>query len=161
MPITFADLGKAVIETEYAVRGPIVARAAELEKQGRKIIYCNIGNPQALEQKPLTYLRQILALCEYPELVETAKAAFPPDAMETATRQLAHHFQLLCMAKFLFGCWPGSAASPSPCPSPPVNLSSRFMLILDLCLQLASFLWRQPRAPGYHDVFQPEAQASQ
>ncbi|MGO8692842.1 MAG: aminotransferase class I/II-fold pyridoxal phosphate-dependent enzyme [Rectinemataceae bacterium] len=89
MPITFADLGKAVIETEYAVRGPIVARAAELEKQGRKIIYCNIGNPQALEQKPLTYLRQILALCEYPELVETAKAAFPPDAMETAKRILA------------------------------------------------------------------------
>ena len=60
-----------------------------LTVQGRKIIYCNIGNPQALEQKPLTYLRQILALCEYPELVETAKAAFPPDAMETAKRILA------------------------------------------------------------------------
>ena len=64
------DLGRAVIETEYAVRGPIVARAQELERQGREIIYCNIGNPQALEQQPLTYLRQVLALCQYPKLAE-------------------------------------------------------------------------------------------
>ncbi|HTX73190.1 MAG TPA: aminotransferase class I/II-fold pyridoxal phosphate-dependent enzyme [Rectinemataceae bacterium] len=89
MPIRLADLGKAVVETEYAVRGPIVARAAELEKQGRTIIYCNIGNPQALEQKPLTYLRQVLALCEYPELMEQAASAFPSDAIETARRILA------------------------------------------------------------------------
>jgi aspartate/methionine/tyrosine aminotransferase len=89
MSIKLADLGKAVIETEYAVRGPIVAKAAELEKQGRKIIYCNIGNPQALEQKPLTYLRQILALCEYPELIEAAKTAFPSDVVETAKRILS------------------------------------------------------------------------
>ena len=64
MAIKLADLGKAVLETEYAVRGPIVAKAQELEKQGRDIIYCNIGNPQALEQKPLTWVRQVLALCE-------------------------------------------------------------------------------------------------
>ena len=89
MPITLADLGKAVIETEYAVRGPIVARAAELEKSGRKIIYCNIGNPQALEQKPLTYLRQVLALCEYPELIESAASSFPSDAVEAARSILA------------------------------------------------------------------------
>jgi len=89
MPITLADLGKAVMETEYAVRGPIVARAAELEKQGQKIIYCNIGNPQALEQRPLTYLRQVLALCEYPELAEKANGAFPSDVVATAKRILA------------------------------------------------------------------------
>ncbi|MCC6512448.1 MAG: aminotransferase class I/II, partial [Geothrix sp.] len=64
MTIRLSDLGKAVLDTEYAVRGPIVARAAELEKQGREIIYCNIGNPQSLGQKPLTWNRQILALCE-------------------------------------------------------------------------------------------------
>ncbi|MDA8426699.1 MAG: aminotransferase class I/II-fold pyridoxal phosphate-dependent enzyme [Treponema sp.] len=89
MPITLADLGKAVIETEYAVRGPIVARAAELEKSGRKIIYCNIGNPQALEQRPLSYLRQVLALCEYPELAESAASSFPSDAVEAARSILA------------------------------------------------------------------------
>ncbi|HAP43207.1 MAG: aminotransferase class I/II [Spirochaetes bacterium GWD1_61_31] len=84
MAIKLADLGKAVLETEYAVRGPIVAKAQELEKQGRDIIYCNIGNPQALEQKPLTWVRQVLALCEYPELAEKAAALFPLDAIEAS-----------------------------------------------------------------------------
>ena len=62
MTIQMKDLGKAVVETEYAVRGPIVAKANELEKQGKEIIYCNIGNPQSLGQKPITYQRQLLAL---------------------------------------------------------------------------------------------------
>jgi aspartate/methionine/tyrosine aminotransferase len=78
------DLGAAVLATEYAVRGPIVARAQELEKQGREIIYCNIGNPQSLGQKPITWLRQILALCEYPALMELVGGVFPADAVETA-----------------------------------------------------------------------------
>lgn len=82
--LTLQDLGKAVLDAEYAVRGPIVIRAGELERQGKEIIYCNIGNPQALEQKPMTYIRQLLALCEYPELMTVAKDAFPSDVMETA-----------------------------------------------------------------------------
>ena len=84
MSIQMKDLGAAVLATEYAVRGPIVTRAEELEKQGREIIYCNIGNPQSLGQKPITWLRQILALCEYPELMEMAGGIFPADAVETA-----------------------------------------------------------------------------
>jgi alanine transaminase len=84
MAIQLKDIGKAVIETEYAVRGPIVARAQELERQGREIIYCNIGNPQALEQKPLTYLRQVLALCQYPDLIHQAADLFPADVIATA-----------------------------------------------------------------------------
>jgi aspartate/methionine/tyrosine aminotransferase len=86
--IQLKDLGKAVLETQYAVRGPIVARAQALEREGREIIYCNIGNPQALEQKPLTYLRQVLALCQYPALADKAPDAFPPDVIETARRIL-------------------------------------------------------------------------
>jgi len=89
MTIQLTDLGKAVLETEYAVRGPIVARAAELEKQGREIIYCNIGNPQSLGQKPLTWNRQILALCEYPALMDLAPGVFPPDVIEAAKAILA------------------------------------------------------------------------
>ena len=84
MSIQLKDIGAAVLATEYAVRGPIVARAQELEKQGREIIYCNIGNPQSLGQKPITWLRQILALCEYPALMESAPGVFPADAIETA-----------------------------------------------------------------------------
>jgi aspartate/methionine/tyrosine aminotransferase len=89
MTIQLKDICRAVLDTEYAVRGPIVARAQELERQGREIIYCNIGNPQALEQKPLTYVRQVLALCQYPDLIQRAAGLFPPDALETARRVLA------------------------------------------------------------------------
>ncbi|MBW2276620.1 MAG: aminotransferase class I/II-fold pyridoxal phosphate-dependent enzyme [Deltaproteobacteria bacterium] len=55
-----------IIELEYAVRGPIPMRAAVLKKQGRTIIPCNIGNPQALGQRPMTYYRQVLSLLEDP-----------------------------------------------------------------------------------------------
>lgn len=53
-----------IIEMEYAVRGPIPKRAAELRKQGKITIPCNIGNPQALGQKPVTFYRQVLSLIE-------------------------------------------------------------------------------------------------
>ncbi len=89
MALSIQDLGKAVLETEYAVRGPIVARAAELEKAGKEIVYCNIGNPQALEQKPLSWVRRILALCEYPELADKAPQLFPADAVDAARKILA------------------------------------------------------------------------
>ena len=58
-----------ILHMEYAVRGPIPQRAAELEKQGRTIIPCHIGNPQALGQAPLTYLRQVLSLVEEPSKI--------------------------------------------------------------------------------------------
>jgi len=85
MSLTLQDVSHAVRDTQYAVRGAIVARAAELERQGRRIIYCNIGNPQSLGQKPLTFVRQILALSEYPELLDgPAAATFPEDARAAA-----------------------------------------------------------------------------
>ncbi len=59
-----------ILDMEYAVRGPIPRRAAELARQGRKIIPCHIGNPQALGQTPITYLRQVLSLVEDPSKIE-------------------------------------------------------------------------------------------
>ncbi len=83
--IRHEDVGRAVRDCEYAVRGPIVARAQELERQGRRIIYCNIGNPQSLGQRPVTWVRQVLALAEYPELAGKVPAGtFPEDVLETA-----------------------------------------------------------------------------
>lgn len=84
MPLTLSDIGRAVLDTRYAVRGPIVARAQELERSGRDIIYCNIGNPQALEQKPISYFRRVLALAEMPELADAAGFAFPEDTIQAA-----------------------------------------------------------------------------
>jgi aspartate/methionine/tyrosine aminotransferase len=88
--IRYEEIGRDVREAEYAVRGPIVARAQELERQGRKIIYCNIGNPQSLGQRPITWVRQVLALAEYPELLDRAPAGlFPEDVLEMARSVLA------------------------------------------------------------------------
>jgi len=87
--IRYEDIGRQVREAEYAVRGPIVARAQELEREGRKIIYCNIGNPQSLGQRPITWVRQVLAIAEYPEILDRATAGtFPADVVETARHVL-------------------------------------------------------------------------
>ncbi|MFC1500462.1 hypothetical protein ACFL6T_05545 [Candidatus Zixiibacteriota bacterium] len=53
-----------VIEMEYAVRGPIPQHAAVMQREGRRIIPCNIGNPQALGQPAVTFHRQVVALLE-------------------------------------------------------------------------------------------------
>ncbi len=91
--LSTAQLSEKLLRAEYAVRGPIVERAQELEAAGRKIVYCNIGNPQALGQRPLTYLRQLLCLVEYPELMENGatRARFPKDVVERARRVLLEH----------------------------------------------------------------------
>jgi len=84
--IKLTDINSKLLKANYAVRGKIVIRAQELEKQGEKIIYCDIGNPQALKQKPITFIRQILSLIEYPDMInntETAKL-FPADIIERA-----------------------------------------------------------------------------
>lgn len=66
------DINPRLTEAHYAVRGEIVIKAEELQKKGREIIYCNIGNPHLFKQKPLTYVREVLSLVEYPELIAVA-----------------------------------------------------------------------------------------
>jgi len=46
MTLTVDTANENVVNTQYAVRGEIVQIAAKLAAEGRKIIYCNIGNPQ-------------------------------------------------------------------------------------------------------------------
>ena len=64
------EVNRNILEMEYAVRGPIPQRAAALKQQGRTIISCNIGNPQALGQPSITYYRQVLSLVEDPSKIE-------------------------------------------------------------------------------------------
>lgn len=91
--ITLNDLNPRLLQAQYAVRGPIVQRAQEMEAQGHKIIYCNIGNPQALKQQPLTYLRQALSLLENPALLEDASvvASYPKDIVARVRMLLQKH----------------------------------------------------------------------
>ncbi|XP_035611078.2 alanine aminotransferase 2-like isoform X2 [Oncorhynchus keta] len=79
---------------ENAVRGPIVQRAVQIEnelKEGVKkpfteVIKANIGDAHAMGQKPITFFRQVIALCVYPDLLEDDK--FPEDAKNRARRIL-------------------------------------------------------------------------
>jgi len=84
--VKLSDVNAKLQKAHYAVRGKIVIRAQELEEQGKKIIYCNIGNPQALRQRPLTFVRQVLSLLEYPALMDDAAASkvYPADAIRRA-----------------------------------------------------------------------------
>jgi len=59
-------MSQAVRKMEYAVRGQVVMRADELQSQGKEILFTNIGNPQAVGQAPITYYRQVMALCDLP-----------------------------------------------------------------------------------------------
>lgn len=88
------NLSPAVKNLQYAVRGKIVIRAGELEKELKqgaqkpfdRVIRANIGDCHATGQKPITFLRQVMALCAYPELLEDSK--FPEDAKNRAQRIL-------------------------------------------------------------------------
>lgn len=80
---TIKSMAPCVIKAEYAVRGPLAIRAEELDKSTlplKKIVGCNIGNPQQLGQKPITFLRQLAALVEYPEMSNL----FPKDVVKRA-----------------------------------------------------------------------------
>lgn len=91
--VTRESLNPNMLRAQYAVRGPIVLRAQQLEEQGRHVIYCNIGNPQALKQQPLSYIRQTLSLLEYPELMEHPEvvALYPRDIVARAREILRRH----------------------------------------------------------------------
>uniref|UniRef100_A0ACD5XLL3 Uncharacterized protein n=1 Tax=Avena sativa TaxID=4498 RepID=A0ACD5XLL3_AVESA len=53
-----------------------------------EIIYCNLGNPQALGQRPITFFREVLSLCDNPALLhrDEARKLFSPCAIKRARR---------------------------------------------------------------------------
>lgn len=91
--ITKSSLNRNLLHAEYAVRGPIVTRAQQLEIEGRKIIYANVGNPQALRQRPVRFVRQVMSLLEYPDLLDRREilSGFPSDVVEKARQILKEH----------------------------------------------------------------------
>ncbi|XP_046897638.1 alanine aminotransferase 2 isoform X2 [Hypomesus transpacificus] len=92
--LTMETLNPQVKAVEYAVRGPIVTKARDIERglqQGVKqpfqeVIKANIGDAHAMGQKPITFLRQVVALCSFPELLDSP--SFPEDAKQRARRIL-------------------------------------------------------------------------
>ncbi|XP_020739908.2 alanine aminotransferase 1 [Odocoileus virginianus] len=92
--LTLDSMNPCVRRVEYAVRGPIVQRALELEQELRQgvkkpfteVIRANIGDAQAMGQIPITFPRQVLALCVHPDLLNSPD--FPEDAKRKAERIL-------------------------------------------------------------------------
>lgn len=83
--LTASSVNPLLREMEYAVRGAIPDRAAEIDSIIRanpeghgfnfnQTTQCNIGNPQALGQKPLSFNREVLSLVSNPTLLAEAEA---------------------------------------------------------------------------------------
>ncbi|KAJ3197280.1 hypothetical protein HK101_004761 [Irineochytrium annulatum] len=96
--LRLTSINQDLARVKYAVRGELAVRAEELrnqleEKPGslpfKTIVNCNIGNPQQLRQKPITFFRQVTALTDYPDLLldsnrEATSKLFPADAITRA-----------------------------------------------------------------------------
>ena len=104
------NINQHVRSAQYAVRGELAVRAEEYRARLKKaqdpptpppdaneskplpfdtVISANIGNPQQLDQKPITFFRQVLSLVEYPPLLENPEAlinsfGYQPDVVERA-----------------------------------------------------------------------------
>ncbi|KAJ0983754.1 hypothetical protein J5N97_002110 [Dioscorea zingiberensis] len=94
-PVTVDSINPKVKKCEYAVRGEIVTHAQRLQQELQtspgslpfdEILYCNIGNPQSLGQQPITFFREVLALCDHPALLDRDEthALFSSDAIARA-----------------------------------------------------------------------------
>lgn len=90
--MNLASINRRIVDFQYAVRGPqaILAESLSLNLASNpnfsKIIFCNIGNPQQLGQKPLTFFRQVLAAVEYPPLLSLN--CLPKDVIKRANTLL-------------------------------------------------------------------------
>ncbi|EQL01305.1 Pyridoxal phosphate-dependent transferase, major domain protein [Ophiocordyceps sinensis CO18] len=79
MGLTVDAINANVRRAEYAVRGELAVKAEEFRARLAKgdstlpfdhVISANIGNPQQLDQKPITFFRQVSSLLENPQLLE-------------------------------------------------------------------------------------------
>ena len=98
--LTVATINPAVVSAQYAVRGELILRATKMKEEllanpssfpFDKLVECNIGNPQALKQQPMTFNRQVLALMVMPSLLDQPEVlkAFASDAVARARQYLA------------------------------------------------------------------------
>ncbi|MDI1489573.1 MAG: alanine transaminase [Ramalina farinacea] len=111
--LTVDNINQHVRSAQYAVRGEIATRAETYRAQLKSahdpptppsdsnkplpfdtVISANIGNPQQLDQKPITFFRQVLSILENPALLSNEAALqsafnYPSDVIDRAKRLLA------------------------------------------------------------------------
>ncbi|KAF5744967.1 hypothetical protein HS088_TW07G00548 [Tripterygium wilfordii] len=95
--ISLDNINPRILKCDYSIRGEIVTLAQSLEKELQakpgsqpfdEVLYCHIGNPQYLGQQPITFFRQVLALCDYPAILDKreTQVLFSADAIERASK---------------------------------------------------------------------------
>lgn len=98
MRLTVDNINPNVRKAQYAVRGELAVKSEEFRAKLAKgdkdlpfdhVISANIGNPQQLDQKPITFFRQVLSLLENPLLLEKEDVLinqldYKPDVVERA-----------------------------------------------------------------------------
>ncbi|KAI5866165.1 PLP-dependent transferase [Durotheca rogersii] len=96
--LNLGNINPHVVEAKYAVRGELAVKSEEYRARLRngdkslpfaEVISANIGNPQQLDQKPITFFRQVLSLLENPKLLEHEDVllnalAYQKDVLERA-----------------------------------------------------------------------------
>nr|XP_026487253.1 alanine aminotransferase 1-like isoform X2 [Vanessa tameamea] len=105
--LTEKSVNQKLLNIQYAVRGPVLERAVQIEKELEKgvskpfkrVVRANLGDAHALGQKPFTFIRQVLALVACPELMTWPN--IPEDVKER-------------VKEILEDCIKGSAGAYSP-----------------------------------------------
>ncbi|OWR52565.1 alanine aminotransferase 2 like protein [Danaus plexippus plexippus] len=103
------NMNQRLLKIHYAVRGPILERALAIQtdlnegvlKPFKRVIRANIGDCHALGQRPITFIRQVLALATCPGLRSLQN--IPEDVKERVREILGE-------------CVSGSVGSYSPAP---------------------------------------------
>ncbi|XP_017493625.1 PREDICTED: alanine aminotransferase 2-like [Rhagoletis zephyria] len=73
--LSLSNINENIVKMEYAVRGPIPARAVELIRELKagaqlpftEVIRANIGDCHMMGEKGITFIRQVLSACLHPE----------------------------------------------------------------------------------------------
>lgn len=139
------NINPHVKEAKYAVRGELAVRSEEYRARLARgdtdlpfdqVISANIGNPQQLDQKPITFFRQVLSLVENPLLLEHE---------DVLLNSLGYKSDVIARAKWLLnevgsvGAYSASAGAPGIKESIAKFLEraygtcSQFLLVLTRC----------------------------
>lgn len=109
--LTISSINQNLVKLRYEVRGTVPKRADEIRRELKRrpdawpfsrVVEANIGNPHAMKQMPITFFRQVLALCMDPALIDCEGLPYPEDVKKRA-RHILH-----CLKGYGLGAYTAS-----------------------------------------------------
>lgn len=91
--LTVQTTNPRVVDCSFQLRDQVVEKALQYKaalQQGnaelpfKEMVFFNVGDSHAVGQKPITFFRQVLACCLYPDVMEQNPDVFPNDVKERA-----------------------------------------------------------------------------